>query len=63
LLLKKKKRALSKTIILNSLTAAVAGFSYLRCEIIYKKLCKHCSTQASRDVRGQWVIKYGKYKC
>jgi hypothetical protein len=58
-----KRRELSKMFLLNSITAAVYSFNYLRCEISYKKLCKHCSTQASRDVRDQWVIKDGKFKC
>ena len=48
-----KKRELSKMIILNSITAAVSCFNYLRCEISYKKSCKHCSTRASGDVRDQ----------
>jgi hypothetical protein len=52
-----KRRELSKMFHLNSITAAVYCFNYLRCEISYKKLCKHCSTQTSRDVRDQWVIK------
>ena len=48
-------------ILLNSITAAVSCFSQVRCEISYKKLCKRCNTQASRDVRDQWVMKDGKF--
>lgn len=50
-------------IILNSITAAVSCFNYLRCEISYKKSCKHCSTRASGDVRDQQVTKAGKFRC